>query len=152
MSEWRMCLVVSNTFTRLIEIRFACSRYFTSISTRNVCSSYSFLTTATWEVVYSRGKQSGLQWNYVRKERNFFFHFSVARIRHLLGSRKFTCYFSRKKTFIQNSQFLGQFGGQMPEKKSRKWLVIVQFWCTRMQNLCTWIVVLTVHFNLPGRQ
>ena len=30
----------------LIEIKFVCNRYFTSISTGNVCCSYFFLTTA----------------------------------------------------------------------------------------------------------
>ena len=56
--------------------------------------------------MYIIGLQSALDRNYVKK--NLFFHFSVkdlinfvktVRIRELHRSRKFTCYFSRKKKF-----------------------------------------------------
>ena len=42
----RKCPVVSNTFRPLNEIKFSCNRYFTSISTGNVCCSSFLITTA----------------------------------------------------------------------------------------------------------
>ena len=67
------CQVVSNTFKPLKKIiKFACNRYFTSISTEN--NSSSFFSTSALKCISEVNKA---YWSKLREEQYFFFHFSV---------------------------------------------------------------------------
>ena len=87
-------------------MKFACKRYFSSISTENDSSS-SFFTS-----VHQRLTKR-IRTNYVKKNTVFTPQQKISlnlvktvMIRDLHRSRKFTCYFSRKKSFMQHPQFL----------------------------------------------
>ena len=82
----RKCLVVSNSFKPLNEIKFACNRYFPSISTGNVCCSSFMITTAlkcTSEVKLKRIRTELL------KEKTFFY-FSVKDLFNFVKNSKNT--------------------------------------------------------------
>ena len=91
-------------------MKTACKRYFSSISTGNDSSS-SFFTTSALKRTSEVNKA---HYNELREE-NTFFYFSVKDLVNFSKnsndtgphrSRKFTCYFSRKKRFMQHPQFL----------------------------------------------
>ena len=93
------------------KMKFACNRYFSSMSTENDNSS-SFFTTSALKCT---SEVNTAHWNELREEKLLFFTsqkkisltlVKKVTIRDLHRSHKFTCYFSPKKGFMQHPQFL----------------------------------------------